>query len=234
MRTNLLKFAFAALCLSTFGGCNSGLLQSRVKEGVIEYALTFPDYDPNSLMAGMLPEKTTVSFTKDQQVAELSAGMGVFRTTLVADNKSQQGDYHLSVLSKKIVAHLQDRDMALFTRENEALTIMYTDQTDTVAGFPCKKAVAIFQDIHQPEVDLWYTDAIQMENPNWFSPFKEIPGVLLRYEIVQNGMRMQLDAVSVTPGPVEASKFTVKNDHEKVEPAVLHHELDQVLSTFSL
>lgn len=209
-------------------------MSTQVNEGVIEYALTFPDFDPNGLMAGMLPEKTTVTFTRERQVAELSAGMGVFRTVLVADNASQQGEYHLSVLSKKMVAHLEDRDMAMFTRENDALTILYTDQTDTIAGFRCKKAVALFQDIHQPEVELWYTDAIKMDNPNWFSPYKEIPGVLLGYEISQNGMRMRLTATQVTPGPVEENKFMVKTDHEKVEPAVLHHELNEVLSTFTM
>ena len=44
-----------------FHGCNSSLLQSRVSEGTIEYALSFPGYDPNGLMAGMLPEKTTLA-----------------------------------------------------------------------------------------------------------------------------------------------------------------------------
>ena len=74
-----------------WGGCNSNMLTPRVDEGVIEYALTFPEYDPNGLMAGMLPERTTVTFCDDRQVAELSAGMGVFRTIMVADNPVASG-----------------------------------------------------------------------------------------------------------------------------------------------
>ena len=65
-------------------GCGSGLLSNRVDEGVIEYALSFPDYDPNGIMSGMLPERTTISFDGDRQVAELSAGMGMFRTVIPA------------------------------------------------------------------------------------------------------------------------------------------------------
>ncbi|HRD52792.1 MAG TPA: hypothetical protein PKY96_09100, partial [Flavobacteriales bacterium] len=72
-----LLFPAGALLLS---GCNTNLLQSRVSEGTIEYALSFPGYDPNGLMSGMLPEKTILTFTEDKQAAEVSAGMGLFRT----------------------------------------------------------------------------------------------------------------------------------------------------------
>lgn len=234
MRKTPTALALCTLMASTQWSCQGNLLNKKVTEGVIEYALSFPDYDPNSLMAGMLPEKTTVSFERGRQVAELSAGMGVFHTTLVADNENQEGDYHLSVLSKKLVSHLHDRDMQLFTRENPVLTILYSNETDTIAGFPCKKAVALFQDIHQREIELWYTDGITMDNPNWFNPFSEIAGVLLRYEMVQYGMRMRLEATNVAAGPVDANKFQLKGGYEQVKPEVLHHELAEVLGTFSL
>ncbi|MBK9700159.1 MAG: hypothetical protein IPO79_08690 [Flavobacteriales bacterium] len=121
-------------------GCSRNLPGGpQVAEGVIEYALTFPDYDPNGLMAGMLPEKTTVTFTQDKQLAELSAGMGVFRTAIVTDNSRKQMDYHLSLLSKKLVSRLQPREMLTFNREQQALTILYTNDVDTIAGYPCKE-----------------------------------------------------------------------------------------------
>ncbi|MBL7985420.1 MAG: hypothetical protein JNM91_10500, partial [Flavobacteriales bacterium] len=57
MRTNshrniLLSLIGASAVLSS--GCGGSMLQERVTEGVIEFALTFPEYDPNGLMAGML------------------------------------------------------------------------------------------------------------------------------------------------------------------------------------
>ncbi|MBV6404239.1 MAG: hypothetical protein GFGODING_00989 [Flavobacteriales bacterium] len=215
-------------------GCSHGLLQDQVAEGVIEYALSFPDYDPNGLMAGMLPEKTTVTFTQDRQLAELSAGMGVFRTAIVTDNERKQLDYHLSLLSKKLVSRLQPRDMPTFNKEKPALTILYTNEVDTIAGYPCKKAVAVFGAIDKPEIELYYTDRIRIDDPNWYGPFQEVPGVLMRYELVQYGMRMRLDAVAVTPGPVDPVRFALKEGYQEVPPDVLDHELQEVLGTFSL
>lgn len=228
--TALVVIPMAAL----LNGCQNGLLHPKVTEGVIEYALSFPEYDPNGLMAGMLPEKTTLAFTENRQAAELSAGMGVFRTALIADNEKREGEYRLSVMSKKLVAHLGETDVDVFNKESVAFSILYIDQVDTIAGYPCKKAVAVYEGIDKPEIDLWYTDRIAMENPNWFGPFSEIPGVLLSYEMVQYGMRMRLDATSVVAGPVDPARFKPKDGYTAVSPEVLHHELSEVISTFSL
>lgn len=230
-RRTLLIAASASAFLTC--GCGSSLLHRQVKEGVIEYALSFPDYDPNGLMAGMLPEKTSLYFNKDEQMVDLSAGMGVFHTSMVVHTPQQALDYHMSVMGKKLVSELHPRDLSLFNKESQAFSILYTDVTDTIAGYPCKKAVAVFNGIDQPEVDLWYTTAIEIASPNWYSPYSEIPGVLLQYEMVQYGMRMRLTATSITPGPVAPDKFRSKSGFDKVSPEVLHHELAEVLSTFT-
>lgn len=232
-RTSKLLIA-TALAAPFWSACGTHLLDSRTAEGTIEYQLTFPDQDPDDIMAGMLPEKTTLSFSKDRQSTELSAGMGIFRTTLVTDDEEQFIDYHLSLMSKRLVAHLLPRDLSIFNKTSGNATILFTEDTDTIAGYPCRRAVAVFDNIDEPEIELWYTDRIDLKDPNWFGPFAEVPGVLMRYDLVQYGMRMRLNAVSVTPGKVDPAKFIVKEDFLQVEPEVLQQELAEVLSTFSM
>jgi GLPGLI family protein len=214
--------------------CSTGLLQNRVSEGVIEYELSFPDYDPSGIMAGMLPERTTLTFRDNKQVQEVNAGMGIFRTSMITDNQAESMDYHLSLMSKKMVAHLLPLDFSLFNTESGKPTIIFTQDVDTIAGYACKRAVAIYDKVDEREIELWYTDQIRMTNPNWYSPFAEIKGVLLRYDMVQYGMRMRLDAISVTAGEVDQAKFVTKTDYTSVPAAVLHHELKEVMGTFSM
>lgn len=214
-------------------GCGEDLPYHAPREGVIEYNLSFPEYDPNGLMAGMLPERTTLFFNREHQFTDLSAGMGVFRTCMVVNTLKRELNYHMSVMSKRIKSKLSEKDLPLFNEGSTALSIIYTDETDSIAGYPCRKALAIFNGLEQPEIELWYTDAIDIEAPNWFGPYAEIPGVLLQYELVQYGMRMRLRATSVTPGPVEQERFQLKDAYQEVEPGVLHRELEDVLSTFT-
>jgi len=234
MHPTLYGLALGTLALA-LSYCAGGLLDQRVDEGVIEYDLTFPEYDPNGIMAGMLPERTTLTFANGKQLAELSAGMGIFRTSMVADPKDHSVNYHMSMMSKKIVAHLLPHDLeALHEGGGTKPLLLHTGKTDTIAGYPCKHAIAIYDRIDVPEVDLWYTEAIDLTDANWFSPFAEVPGVLMRYEMLHYGLRMRLDAVSVKPGDVDPSKFETKAEYEQVEPAVLHHEMAEVLGTFSM
>jgi GLPGLI family protein len=217
---------------SLTASCGHGLLQRSISEGIIEYALSFPTYDPSGLMAGMLPERTTLTFNEDKAITELSAGMGVFRTAIVTDQKTLEMDYHLSVLSKKLVSRLRAREVDQMNRREDQMAVLFTNTTDTIAGFPCRKAYAIFSGIDKPEVELWYTEAIEVENGNWYTPFPEIPGVLMRYEIEQFGMRMHLNATSVTASEVDPKKFEIRKDHRSVPPQVLRHELEELLESF--
>lgn len=91
----------------------------------------------------------------------------------MTNNDADELDYHLSVMSKKLVANLHPRDLHLFNADCEPITILYTTATDTVAGYPCKKAIAIFPGLDQPEIEIWYTNHIEVKDPNWFGPLSK-------------------------------------------------------------
>ncbi len=222
--------AFALLLLCS--GCGQGLFDGRPDTGTIEYALSFPDQAANGIMSGMLPEKTTLAFTGDRQVAELSAAMGLFRTSMIMDGQGRTMDYQLTLMGKRITAKLEAADVLEYFSAGGRPTIVHTQRRDTVAGFPCRHAIAIFPRLERPEVELWYTDEIALNAPNWMNPYAEVEGVLLRYEMVHHGLRMRMDASSVRPGQVDPAKFAVGEDFQRVSPAMLKEEMDEVLGSF--
>lgn len=222
-----------ALVLATCTGCGRSLLPGTDSEGVIEYAMSFPDMDPNGLMADMLPEKTILSFNRDRQSLELSAGMGVFKTCMLVNTKAQVVDYHMSIMGKSLTAELRRRDLLNFNKMPPPIAIINTIARDTIAGFVCKQAFLVYEGLDAPEAEVWYTESIQMENPNWYGPYNEIPGVLMRYELVQHKIKMRFEARTVTIGAVDPAQFAARKDHQRVSPEVLHEQLDEVLGTFS-
>lgn len=222
-----------ALAIALTGwGCGQGLLP-RLDEGVIEYRMSFPDIDPKGLMADMLPEKAVLNFNHDQQALDVSAGMGIFRTCMVVNTSRQVVDYHMSVMGKSLVAEYRMRDLNAITKAQPTLAVVHTMARDTIAGLPCKQAYLIYVGLDQPEAEVWYTDELNLEKPNWYSPFSEIDGVLMRYEVVQHGIRMRMEATYVRRGAVDAKKFAVRPDHQRVAPDVLNQQLSEVLGTFS-
>jgi hypothetical protein len=231
-RPRPLGWALPALLLLLGGGCDRSLLDGGVHEGVIIYKLSFPEMDPNGLMAGMLPEQSELSFSEGLQSMDLSAGMGLFRTSMLINTPAHEVDYHMSMMGKNLYARYAPRDLEASADMPPPVQVVYSDARDTIAGYPCKKAYLIYRQMDRPEETVWYTDAIRMPDPNWYSPFRDIPGVLMRYELTQHHIRIRLEASSVTPGKVDPKKFAPKPGHEEVTPAVLDEQLDEVLGTF--
>lgn len=221
------------LLLASSAGCGRSLLPGSDAEGVIEYAMSFPDMDPNGLMADMLPDKTVLSFNRMHQSVELSAGMGVFKTCMLVNTPGQVVDYHMSIMGKSLMAEFRRRDLHSLNNMPPPISVINTFARDTIAGLPCKQAYLIFDGIDAPEAEVWYTESIPLENPNWFGPFYEIPGVLMRYELVQHNIKVRFEAQSVRFGGVDQAKFAARPDHQRVSPEVLYQQLDEVLGTFS-
>ena len=235
MRTysTIATIALATSLLVMGSGCNHSLLTGNGPEGVIEYTMSFPEMDPNGLMADMLPEKTFLSFNRDHQSLDLSAGMGIFKTSMVVNTPDQLVDYHMSIMGKSLMAELRRRDLIHLNNTPPTIAVINTLARDTIAGLPCKQAYLIYEGIEMPEAEVWYTESIAMENPNWYGPFSEIPGVLMRYELVQHNIRIRFEAKSVQMGAVDQVKFALRPDHQKVTPEELYQQLDEVLGTFS-
>lgn len=235
MRQRLLlpSTLLAASLIFGVAGCGHSFMGSGVSEGLIEYKMSFPEMDPDGLMTDMLPEKTILSFNQKNQSLDLSAGMGVFRTSMVVNTLQKVVDYHMSVMGKNLMAVMRWHDLMSLSKTPPNIAVLFTDARDTIAGYPCRQAFLIYEDIAIPEEEVWYTDAISMDSPNWYGPYSEIPGVLMRYELVQHKIRMRFEATSVKPGPVDASKFNIRPDYQQVSPEVLYQQLDEVLGAFS-
>ncbi len=237
IRREMAKFRIflpiASLAVLVLAGCSRAMIGGAAQEGTIEFAMAFPELDPNGLMADMLPEKAVLSFNHDHQSMDLSAGMGVFKSSMVINTPAQVVDYHMSVMGKSLVAAFKRRDMVALNKTEAPLAVVYTAARDTIAGLPCKQAYLVYDKLGSPEAEVWYTEELDQENPNWYGPYSEIPGVLMRYEVVQNNIRMRLEATKVTLGPVDPAIFQKRPEHQEVSPEVLYGQLDEVLGAFT-
>ena len=91
--------------------------------------------------------------------------------------------------------------------------------------------MAVFEEISQPDVTLYYTEDINIENANWFNPYNEIKGVLLGYELDRYGLRMRFTATKFDPAPLEDSDFEVPSNFKKVPYDELEKEMEEMFRT---
>lgn len=207
----------------------------RIKEGVIEYQVTFPYLeDENNMMASLLPDKMLMHFKPEQYSTELATIGGLFKNRFVSDQSEKTLIHQLKIFKKKLDTEYDETGVRRQLQTMPQLTIIETNEIDTVAGFRCKKAIGIFDHISLPEMVIYYTDEIKIDNPNWCTQFYPIDGVMLQYEVEQLGIRMRFRALSVQSLEVTDAQLEPEEGYERVSTDRLQVEIEQLLTSFNM
>lgn len=203
----------------------------RIEEGVVHYDVSFPYSEPEEgLMTSMLPSKMTMKFEEGRYVTELTAGMGMFRMRFVSNNQKRVLHHTLDMMKKKIMVEVNEKGARKMLDDFPELRILSTDETDTLAEISCKKALGLFAKPGEPPMDIYYTDRIALEDPNWCNQFPSIDGVLLGYEIKRFGRRMRLRATKVEAREVPDSVFSTTN-YKKVSTDKMKHTMEELMES---
>lgn len=181
----------ATLLIFTLLSACSGEKQ-RVRSGRLVYAIDYPEAKGKFLLYGILPKEMKLDFRDGRMKCTIEKAN--FVNELYIDCKAKKLSTNFEFGTDVFFVKLDAADIRKMIAEQQAYTIAYTSETDTIAGFNVKKAVATAKSDPQDVVELWYTDEIAVNNPNWYNPFREVPGVLLQYSIKKYGMRMDFRA----------------------------------------
>lgn len=229
----------APLCIMIFlvAACNKisdQVFDQRVNEGIIEYHITFPEVGEESITASLLPDRMTYSFKENAFASHFETAGGMFKNNIIANLETRSLEHQLKVFRKKIKVAMSDADILKMLSQYPKMTVIKTNDTDTIAGYLCKKALIVFEEIEKKEIEVYYTNEIRMQNPNWCTQYHEIDGVLMAYEIEEFGIRMRLEAKSVTPARHEDSFLTDNDGYEVITREMMDIELAQLVETFEL
>ncbi|MGY6561551.1 MAG: DUF4412 domain-containing protein, partial [Luteibaculaceae bacterium] len=195
------------LALSILLTTQIGIAQNFV--GVIDYQITYENLPEEAKgMESMLPKEVKFFGSGQQARMEMDNAMMGKQVTLI-DNKKRTAVQLVDLMGQKIAV------MANFDDEAEAAKpkITYLDETKTIAGYLCKKAI-----IEDPEgegkMEVFYTEKIQNFQSDQFQGIKGMP---LEYEVEAMGFKMKFSAQKVEAKKLEASLFEIPEGYTKMD-----------------
>ena len=199
-------------------GCKNGG-GGKSGEGTIEFDVT--PVDPSNPMADLAPSKMLVKFKERKSVAEMSAGMGLLTMSIVTDYETKTVTQLVKLLNKKYSSTANEQAIQKEVSDSK-IKVIKSNETKMIAGYKCKKATITFEDNSHPPYDVYYTNAIEIENPNWFNEFREIDGVLMEYQIKRYNLELRFTAKKVEKTPVESSVFDTPGDYKSISSKELN------------
>ncbi|MBI2270212.1 MAG: hypothetical protein HYU69_07625 [Bacteroidetes bacterium] len=212
MRRYLL-YSVCLLFMLTIMACGRGSNGKVVSEGVIEFEASA--VDPNNPMADLAPNKMVVKFKDHKSIAEMSAGMGLLTMSFVSDYNNKTVTQLVKLLNKKY-ASVSNADDVQREISNSKLRIQKTNETKLIAGYRCKKATISYEDNSRPPFDVYYTEEIELEKPNWGNEYNEIDGVLMEYQLKRYNLELRFTARRVAKSAVEDSDFETPGDYKLI------------------
>lgn len=184
MVLKIISLSIAIFCL--FSGCSS---INTVNSGKLSFKISYPDFDKenNQLTYMFLPKEQTVYFDEELMCSEIKKAMVEINFFTNNEDETLVTDFMFNTRS---YAELKPEDKPLLAKMNQGYSLNKTVIRETeLAGFKCKVITVTLPDGKKTE--LYYTDEIEIKNGNWFSPYKDLNETLLKYTVIQNGMKME-------------------------------------------
>lgn len=212
MTKNRILYFIACLILLTVASCTHSD-DKFISEGSIEYVATV--VDKSNSMATMAPSKMVIKFKKNKSSVQMSAGMGLFNTSFVSNPETHTMLQLVKLLNKKYWL-VQDENEIKKEIEKYNIAIKPTTETKTIAGYKCKKFIVHYKDDSSPDFDIYYTNELNIQNPNFANPFCSIDGVLMEYQMKKFGLEMKFTAKKVEKESIDDNVFQVPDDYKKI------------------
>ena len=218
------------ICLVFLFSCTSK--KQVIDEGTIIYSADYPNHKKNIFLYSILPKEMEISFKNGIVRNDISRGN--FQNIMLFDCNQKQMDIYFQYGEEAFKAKLSPKEIKSMLNQQTQYDIQFTEETDTLAGFNVKKAIARGKKNKLDVITLWYTEEIQLKNPNWYNTFHKVPGVLLAYSVDRFGIRMDYKATKFIPKADESKKslFTLPAKGTSISYEEYNQKMTSLFATF--
>jgi GLPGLI family protein len=180
--------------------------QRKVSELTLVYDASISSGSKEPKMADALDGHNKTIYVKgNMSRAEMVSAL--FSSATIHDSKTGSSVVLKEVSGQKLLIRMTAENWAENNKRYEGITFTNTNETKTIAGYNCIKAVAKLPD--GTTFTVYYTPDIVPENKEYDYQFKNLNGLPLEYELVQGKLTIKYTVSKINMNPVPASKFDI-------------------------
>lgn len=195
-------------------GCREGEFAHQ-PQGIIDYEVTYLS-NRSSMPTNLLPHKITLKFRGNKNITTIEGFMGMFALSNITDLRKGRNITLLKVMDKKLYYAGERNESPFFFEYMKDFHVQFVNDTLQMAGFDCKKAIISFTDTSQKPFEVYYTHDLPVDEPNRLTPFKDIDGLLVAFNIQLPNIEMRVTAVRYRPVTVGGDIFEIPDGYKKV------------------
>ena len=202
-------------------------IEPAVSEGIITYDISYPRPIEDRWMETLMPKEMEMQFKNNKINTELTFGLGMIKIGYITNTEEKNLHEMLKFMKKRNVSHRSIKEVDDLLKRIPYHKIELLPDTKSIAGYLCYKATVKIDNPANPYniYDLWYTKDIEIKEPNWCTPFKSIPGVLMEYRIERFNVIMHFTAVEVEKSEIKDTEFLVPKKYKEISVDAMEKSL---------
>ncbi len=208
---------FVAILIASLSSCKRADDSANVmNEGYIEYGITYPDDTLDNFMLKFLPNKMVVKFKDHQTINKIQGLSGVVSFTQIQDLKKETGVTLVHLLNKRYIYTETKEAPSLFYDPLPGIEIIPTGNTKEICGIQCAEARVETHDPTFTNFLIYYTEKLQIPNVNRHTPFVDVEGVLLEFQIKLYDVQMKFTANAINETSIPKSEFEIPKEYKPI------------------
>jgi GLPGLI family protein len=197
------RLLFVVVILMTGSGM---MAQKKVSELTLVYDASISTGNNQPKLADAFDgATTTVYISGTMSRSEMSSALAAFAT--IHDARTGTAVVLQEISGQKLLIRMTPDNWKDKNRKYEGITFANTDETKTIAGYKCIKAIATMKD--GSTFSVYYTKDLVPENTDYNALFKNLEGLPMEYELTQKDLKIKYTVSKINMNPVPASKFDI-------------------------
>ena len=186
-----------------------------INQGEIHYNI---DYIGNfgPMPIEVLPKSLIVSFKNNKILFEMISSFGNSGILNLANPEEGIFDTYFSLFTLKYFYPVQPGELFPGFEAMKGIVISKTTKTSIICGYNCKNAVVTFPADRNKVFEIWYTDEIDVRNPNTATPFSQIGGVLMSFFFFLGPAEIHFEAETVYKKEIPDKEFERRDKFMRV------------------
>jgi len=215
--------------LLLLGGCKSIKKEFLCDEGEITYTVEYLESAESNPLISLLPEELKMIFKNDNISMNVEGWMGIFKSGFLRTGRDKNIFTLMKVLNKKYYYKNIDSNNFMGLTSYLNIEVQFDDSTKRICDICCKHAI-----VRVPSKDLifdvFYTTEIDIKDANFGTPFAQIPGVLMEFQLDMNNIPMHITASEIKYIDIENNIFDIPEGYECVDKEIVDELIASLLN----
>jgi len=183
-----------------------GCTPSKISEGEVEYAITYPYADISPFMEAILPETMTITFLGTKTKMRIARGE-IFSTEIISDEADRSIEMRLDFGDKLYYTVLTAGDIDKMISSQLGYKIKSLTIADSIAGMFAQSYSVDYSGDTLPRSNAWFTEDLAPQNAYWYTSYSSVTGFPLIYDAERYGVMMHIVVNKIDKREVEESEF---------------------------